>query len=336
MAREVLANDVPIRRHTPAYSRVAPSPLMTRADLEFDFDVAIVGGGPAGLSAAVVLGRSRRSVALFDHGKPRNYAAQAVHCYLGLDDIEPSALRDRGRKEAESYGVQIFDTEVTGARCLPKVGKQRSGFQLQTRDESIIVRTLLLTTGVIDELPVIPGFREFYGRSVHHCPYCDGWEHRDEGLVAFADGKGATELALELRTWSPRVTACSNGSALREKERQCLARNGIAYREDTISRFDGTDGSLLEIVFESGSSLRCDALFFSAGQCQRSPLAAMLGCDCDEKGLVQTGKKQESGIKGLFLAGDADGEVQFAIVAAAEGAVAATAINRLLQEEDAI
>jgi thioredoxin reductase len=308
---------------------------MSHSISTFDYDVAIVGGGPAGLSAAVVLGRSRRRVVLFDDGHPRNYASQGVRCYLGHDGIEPSELRKLGRNEAQHYGAQFVDAEVTSARRLPDTGKTLAGFELQIKDRAITARALLLCTGVVDVLPEIPNIREFYGRSVHHCPYCDGWEHRDKRLVAFGKtAKAAVELALSLRTWSPHVTACLHGEGLDDEQRARLARNEIAFRQERIVEMRGNKGKLLELVFESGPPLQGDALFFSSDQFQRSPLAAELGIKSDDDNHMKTGKKQTTRIPGLFLAGDADGEVQFAIVAAAEGAVAAVAINHVLQEDD--
>ena len=302
--------------------------------VRLEFDVAIVGGGPAGLSAAVVLGRSCRRVVVFDHGRPRNYAAQAVHCYLGRDGIDPGALRERGRSEAKSYGVEFIDAEVVSACRLAAPGNRLGGFEIQTSAQSFAVRALLLCTGVVDRLPDISGIRDFYGRSVHHCPYCDGWEHRNHRLVALGNSPAVVELAISLRTWSPHVAACSNGRMLSEEERSALRARGASFRTETITGLRGTDGRLEQVLFDSGPPLLCDALFFSSGQFQHSPLTTQLGCEQDEHGLVRTGKKQSTGVDGLFLAGDADGEVQFAIVAAAEGAIAAVAINHLLQEDD--
>jgi thioredoxin reductase len=307
---------------------------MSQGEPKADFDVAIVGGGPAGLSAAVVLGRARRRVIMFDHGKPRNFAATGVHCYLGLDGIAPDALREKGRNEAEFYGAQIVDTEVVAARRLPGHSERLNGFVLDTKDRSFTARALLLCTGVVDVLPDIANIHEYYGRSVHHCPYCDGWEHRDQRLVALGNNSSPVELALSLRTWSAHIIACSNGHRLEPNDRRLLAQNGIDSREEKIVGLRGQDGKLSAVLFESGPPLPCDALFFSSDQAQSSQLPAMLGCKFDDDCLAQTKERQDTRIPGLFVAGDADGEVQFAIVAAAEGAIAATAINKALQEDD--
>jgi thioredoxin reductase len=299
-----------------------------------DFDTAIVGGGPAGLSAAIVLGRSRRRVVLLDHCQPRNYAAQAVHCFLGHDGIAPFGLRDIGRGEAQKYGVEIVDAEVIAARCNNDSKNQNLKFEIKTKTRSFSSRTLLLATGVVDDLPDIPNFKDFYGRSVHHCPYCDGWEHRDQRLVAFGDGKSAAKLALELRTWSPHIIVCSNGEPLSGDDRRTLTELNIDCREERAARLVGENGALRQVEFASGPPLDCDALFFSTGQGQRSRLAEMLGCEENEDDLIKKEGKQHTCVEGLFIAGDADCDVQFAIVAAAEGAVAAAAINNYLQKDD--
>jgi thioredoxin reductase len=299
-----------------------------------DFDVAIVGAGPAGLSAAICLGRCRRKVVVFDHAQPRNEAATAVHGYLGHDGIPPHRLRALGRKEALRYGAVFVDAEVTGIDCVRSPDGQVTVIEVEARGrEAMRARKLLLATGMIDELPPIPNIREYYGISVHHCPYCDGWEHRDQRLVAFGDGCSTPGLALSLKTWSSLVTACTNGSDLSQDNLERLQANGIAIQTAPVLGLRGSGGVLSELVFADQPPLVCDALFFHSHQTQRSRLAAMVGCHFDEKSHVSTYKKQFTGVNGVYVAGDANGEVQFAIVAAAEGAIAATAINRDLQEE---
>jgi thioredoxin reductase len=173
-----------------------------------------------------------------------------------------------------------------------------------------------------------------YGSSVHHCPYCDGWEHRGERLAAYGKGRAAVGLALSLRTWSDRVVACCDGERLSEEDRALAERNEIGVREDGVVRLEGDDGELRRIHFERGAPLECDALFFNTGQVQRSDLPRRLGCSFKDDGGVRTSDRQCTDVPGLYLAGDADKDVQFVIVAAAEGATAAVAMNRELQDED--
>src|SRR3954464_502906 len=194
-----------------------------------NYDVAIVGGGPAGLSGALILGRSRRRVIVFDHSKPRNHAARNVHGYMGLDGIEPRELRRLGVSECKSYGVTFAEGEVMGGRR--EEVDYRSVFWLEFQSGvSLQARKLLLATGVVDELPELQGFHDFYGTTAHHCPYCDGWEHRDQRLVAYGKSKSAAKLAIRLLAWSKQVTCCTDGVVLPQPEIDSLRKYGINYR----------------------------------------------------------------------------------------------------------
>jgi thioredoxin reductase len=298
------------------------------------YDVIIVGGGPAGLSAALVLGRCRRRVLVCDAATPRNAAAQAVHCFLTRDGTPPARLLRKAREEARGYGVRLLSARVVSARrdCSPN--PPPDPFEVTVESGKVYrARKLLLATGVVDVLPDVEGARDFYGRGVHHCPYCDGYEYRGKRLAAFGDGKAAAGLALSLRTWSGKVTACTNGADLSGEDTEQLARNGIALRTERVVRLEGED-VLRRVVFASGPALGCDALFFNTDKVQQSDLAAQLDCPRTEWGQPRSTRKQRTDVPGLFLAGDADGEVQFAIVAAAEGATAAVVINSELQAED--
>lgn len=300
------------------------------------YDVIIVGGGPAGLSAALVLGRSRRRVLVCDEGHPRNAASRGVHGFLSRDGIPPRDLLRLGRAEIERYDVDWRQGQVAFACRLDEGPTQpgQAAFEIRITDgETLRCRKLLLATGLRDALPQIDGLAELYGQSVHHCPYCDGYEHRDQRLAAYGVGDAAVGLALMLRTWSAQVTACSDGKPISTEDRQRLSRNGLAWREEKVVRLTGHDGRLASLEFEQGPPLECDALFFNTAAGQRSPLAPLLGCKTSEE-LVATHGKQRTSVPGVFLAGDADSDVQFAIVAAAEGARAAVAINRELQDED--
>jgi len=227
--------------------------------------------------------------------------------------------------------VEILDIEATRV-CHSETARHFEVF-FEVRPH-LEARKLLLATGMRDRLPEIENIKELYGTSVHHCPYCDAWEHRDRHLMALGNGSKAIGLSLALKTWSSRVTCCSNGEQLESDQIELLERNGIHYRHEAPVRFTTRDGLLDEVLFRNGTRMGCDAVFFDSDQVQRSHLPAQLGCDRNEQDMVRAGDRQGTGIRGLFLAGDADDDVQFTIVAAAEGAKAATAINRELQEED--
>lgn len=296
------------------------------------YDVIIVGAGPAGLSAALMLGRCRRRVLVCDNGRPRNAPSHALHGFLSRDGTPPAEFLRLSREElAEYHTVECRDVTVTAATC----GEDgRFAVELET-GERFQSRKLLLATGVCDNLPEIPGFAELYGRSVFHCPYCDGWEQRDRPLAVYGRGERGLGLSLELTAWSRDVVLCTDGPAeIDEEGRGRLARNGIAVREERVARLEGQDGVLTQVVFRGGAALPRHALFFTTGQYQRSDLLVRLGCEFNDKGTVRTGKYESTHIHGLFVAGDASRAVQWVVVAAAEGAEAAFAINSDLTREE--
>ena len=296
------------------------------------WDVVIVGAGPAGLSAALILGRCRRTVLVCDTGRPRNAASQALHGYLTRDGIDPADFLEMGRRELARYEtVELRHVEVTEAAC-----REDKQFDVTLADGTVVQsRKLLLATGVVDNRPEIDGFRELYGRSVFHCPYCDGWEVRDQPLAVYGRGDRGLGLALELTAWSTALTLCTDGpSEIARDDLDRLARNGITVREDRIVRLEGADGILQHVVFESGERLARRALFFTTGQFQRSDLSVRLGCAFNDKGTVRTGKYETTHLEGLYVAGDASRAVQWVVVAAAEGAEAAFAINTDLIKAD--
>jgi thioredoxin reductase len=293
------------------------------------FDVIVVGGGPAGLSAALMLGRCRRRVLVCDRGEPRNRRSRALHGYLTRDGIAPPSLNELGRRELDPYGIAF--------RCVGVTGAQREGesYRVSLADGAEErTRYLLLATGVVDDLPAIPGFEECYGRSIFHCPYCDGWEWRDRRLVALGRGKAVAGLALGLKTWSADVVVCTHGAVMERRLAERLARNGIAVRTETIAALEHEDGELAAVRLASGESLARDALFFATDQHPQSPLAIALGCAVTHRGVVKTGTLCDTNIERVYVAGDASRDAQFAVVAAAEGVKAAVAINRALQAEE--
>src|SRR5438128_791688 len=289
------------------------------------FDVIVVGGGPAGLSAALMLGRCRRRVLVCDLAQPRNRKSRALHGYLTRDGVAPAAFIDLGRDELTPYGVQLRGIGVTGA-CWTDGRFRVTLADGQEEDASF----LLLATGVIDDQPLVPGFDDCYGRSVFHCPYCDGWEWRDRRLAALGRGDAAAQLALGLTAWSRDVVLCTNGARVADRERRRLERNRIAVRTEPIARVDHDAGALTAIVFQEDDALPRDALFFSTGQHPQSDIAMRLGCALDRRGTVKTGTLSATNVPGVFVAGDASRDAQFVVVAAAEGVKAAVAINKAL------
>lgn len=295
------------------------------------FDVVIVGAGPAGLSAALVLGRSRRRVLVCDNGSPRNALSHGLHGYLTRDGIKPDDFLRIGREQLEQYEtVRFKGTEVIDAQHPADHFEVTLG-----NGEKVTSRKLLLATGVVDELPEIEGLPEFYGTSVFHCPYCDGWEMRDQPLAVYGHGENGLGLALELLLWSRNLVLCTDGLAqLSGKEQERLKRHEIAINENKIDRLQGSAGMLERILFVNGESITVRGMFFSTGQTQSSDLPRKLGCKFTEQGCVRTYDYEMTDIPGLYVAGDATRFVQFAVVAASEGALAAVAINKELMKED--
>jgi thioredoxin reductase len=295
------------------------------------YDVAIVGGGPAGLSAALVLGRCRRSVLVLDDGRYRNAASSHVRGFLTRDGTPPAELRSLARSEIASYPSVCFrDQRVVDARTID------GAFELVCADSTVVrARRVLLATGLVDKLPEVPGAEALLGERLFHCPYCDGWEHREQPLGAYASGddRGA-RFALEMSLWSRDVVFFTDGPyALEPRYHDRLRERGVRIQDQQVARFEGS-GDGLDIVFSDGTRSHRRALFFSVGCQQRSDLADKLGCRMTKKGGVESGQLEATSIPGLWVAGDASRDALQAIVGAGEGSKAALAINTSLLEED--
>ena len=299
-----------------------------------DWDCIIIGGGPAGLSAALTLGRARRRVLVLDAGTPRNHRSASMHGYLTRDGIPPADFLHAARAELTPYtsatirDAEAADAEVTSDGFRVQLGEADGSDWLDTR-------TLLLATGVVDDVPVIDGIERFYGRTVHHCPYCDGWEHRDRPIGVYGCSEAAARYALAMTVWSPDIMLFTDGfPAFPPDLVGDLAARGISIYPQKIVRLEGTGDQLARVVLDDGTIVPRAALFFCTGQRQRSGLAAKLGCHFTEAGAVATGDSEATDVPGLFVAGDASRDAQLVIVAAAEGALAALAINTLLTRQD--
>ncbi|HET8547455.1 MAG TPA: NAD(P)/FAD-dependent oxidoreductase [Bryobacteraceae bacterium] len=297
----------------------------------FDFDVIVVGGGPAGLSAATVLARSRRRVLVCDAGDPRNVRSRGIHGFLSREGVLPLELLAIAREQIGQYGVEF--SENTVMRIAGEAGRSFHVTLLDGREYSC--RRILLATGVIDKVPEIPGTEEMYGISVHHCPYCDGWEHRDEPIAVYGRTTEAAKTALAMLTWSKDMVLCTDGGVrFRGKDKARLQKHGIEVYEERIQRLSGTAGKLSEIVFRDGSTIRRSAMFFVPEPTQRSTLPVELGCRLNHRGAVETGRDQCSSVPGVYVVGDASQDAQFVAIAAAEGTKAGMSINKELQKEE--
>jgi thioredoxin reductase len=236
-----------------------------------------------------------------------------------------------GREQLRPYvSVEIRDLRVLAVKS------DGLHFRVTLIDGTeLSARKILLATGVVDAIPEVEGIRELYGKSVFHCPYCDGWEVRDQALAVYGRGSAGIGLARALRNWSEDVVLCTDGpERWTGRDQQRLARLGIPVRTAKIVRVEGAAGRLERIVFADGESLPRRALFFHIGQGQRSDLAVQLGCRLTSSGSVQCDDNGRTSVSGVYVAGDASRDVQLAIIAAAEGTRAAFAINKEFLQED--
>lgn len=301
------------------------------------YDCIVIGAGPAGLSASLFLARYLRRTLTFHHNSPRNEYAHGVHGFLGHHGIRPAELLAKGRDEVTSHGGLIVEACVT---AVEKVSPER--FRVFTGSEeaeprSFDARRLLLATGLRDLTPDCPGFREFYGSSVHHCPDCDGYEVKHKRVAVLAHNHNAAAFAANLLTWTKHITLLTDRHDISTADRAKLAELDIALRTEAVVGLEGDTATrqLQRVLFAEAESLECDALFFSLGTEPATDFHETLGCRIDEEsGLIWVDQKRQTSIDGVYAAGDITPNSQLAVVAAAEGALAAIQIHRSLLTEE--
>ncbi len=297
-----------------------------------DWDCAIIGGGPAGLSAALMLGRSQRSVLLLDDHKPRNSVTEASHGYLTRDGIAPAEFRSLASNELAQYpSVRLRKSRVVS------VERVNGGFRVYTAaGGSAAARTVLLAAGLQERFPDIPGLREMYGKSLFSCPYCDGWELRGQPLLTLSTGSGLFQQARLLLGWSRDLLVCSHGSSnLTMQQRHALESRGVKVSSLRIAALEGSGGKLREVVFEDGSRIARSGGFASPDGMFGTPLGSQLGCAHDAHGSVSADGSGRTSVPGVYAAGDTAGfSPSQIVVAAASGTRAAVGIIGDLAEID--
>jgi thioredoxin reductase len=294
-------------------------------------DAVIVGGGPAGLSAALVLGRARRRVLVLDTGRPANLVPSPIGGLLGQSGVTPAELRRAGREQlAELPTVELRDAAVVDAHA----GRERVAVTLDDGSE-VRTRALVLAHGLSYEPPALPGIEPLWGRSVFHCPFCDGWEVRDRPLAVHGNGPDVVRTALVVSGWSSDVVLLTDGPAqLGAAGRASLAAAGVRVREEPIRRLAGQDGRLERIEFVSGQLERRDALFVRTRRGQPNGLAAALGCELTAGGTIVTDADGRTTVAGVYAAGDAATD-QLRSVAAAMGTGSRAALAVALDHDRA-
>jgi thioredoxin reductase len=293
------------------------------------FDVAIVGGGPAGLSAAIWLARYLHRVLLVDSGDPRNWETRGINGFLGHPGVRPAELRGMGRDEARSQGVELVD-----ATCdtVSKIGEET--FELVLADGARHrARRLLLAIGLKDVWPDIPGLEHVYGADAHVCPDCDGRECTDKKVVVIGAGRKAVGMALNLTTWTNQIIICTNGQSpdfdLPEYCQKLDALN-IPVIQAPITRIHHTGARVQSLDFEEGMSLDTDKIFLAVAQYPADDLGAQLRCERDAGGHIIVDDAYHTSVRNCFAAGDIVPGPQLAIAAAGDGAIAALAIHKSL------
>ena len=290
------------------------------------YDVLIVGGGPAGLSAALTLGRARKRVLLCDAGPRRNAAAQHVHGFVTRDGVAPADFRRIGRQQLEPYrNVEVRDVAVEEIRG------ERGAFEVRLTGRQEQARRVLLCAGMIDELPGLDGFRALWGTSIFQCPYCHGWEAQDRRFAYLAGKVETLDFALLLRGWSGDVVALTDGQYdVPTEVRQRLESAAVPVDERRITRLAAKEGRLEHVEFVEGGPLPRDVLFAHPHQ-RQVDVVRSLALAVDSEGLVQVDEmSRETSTRGIYAAGDLVMRAQQALLAAASGNLAAARLNHAL------
>ena len=306
------------------------SARLTRATAALDNDAIVIGGGPAGLSAALYLGRSRRRTLLVDAGKPRNLSSAAAHGVFTRDGTPPAELLAEARRQLAAYPmVRLRHAEAVSAETLKR------GFVVRLSDgENVHARRLILALGVHDELPAIEGLGERWGKDVLHCVYCHGYEVADRPLGLIVGGDAALGAAASVLQMSRDLTVFQHGASdLSEKSRARLAELGVRVANSQPIRIAGASPHL-EVRLADGSTFECAAVFVRSTTRLASDIPAQLGCELAGPSRLAVDQNWATSVRGVYAAGDIAAPKDLACVAAASGAQAAVALNADLVLED--
>ncbi|WP_082177773.1 NAD(P)/FAD-dependent oxidoreductase [Arthrobacter sp. RIT-PI-e] len=300
------------------------------------YDVVIVGGGAAGLSAAVTLARALRPVLVIDAGAPRNAPAEGVHGYLSREGVGPGELLAAGRAEAESYGAVILRGEASSLRRAAG-----GGFDVDLADgRSFTARRILVATGLTDGLPGLPGLREQWGRGVVHCPYCHGYEIRGQRIGVLGTGPLSVHQALLFRQWSEDVTLFLNDTVTpTEEEWEKLAARSVRVVDGAVSSVDAVGGVLTGVTLHGGRAFELQALAVGTRMEARGHLLEPLGLTLEAHpsgmgSVIPPGPLGSTSVPGVHVAGNVSNLSAQVIVAAAEGTLVGALINAQLVEEE--
>ncbi|GAA3705191.1 NAD(P)/FAD-dependent oxidoreductase [Microlunatus aurantiacus] len=307
---------------------------MPNEELNSRYDVVVVGGGAAGLNGALMLARSRRSVVVIDAGQPRNAPADGVHGLLARDGMPPAELLERGRAEVRSYGGAVVSGRVS------TVDRVSAGFTVGLADgRTVTARRLLVTTGVVDELPELPGLRERWGRDVIHCPYCHGWEVRDQAIGVLATSPMVGHQALLFRQLSDDVTVFAHTVDLTSEDRERLAARGVRIVDGEVAGLHIDDDRITGVVLTDGTLVPRTVLTVQSRAVARADFLTGLGLTTIEHPMgmgayVVADATGKTAVPGVYLAGNISDLGAQVGAAAAAGALAGARLNADLVEEE--
>jgi thioredoxin reductase len=297
---------------------------------ENNFDVIIIGGSYAGLSAAMALGRSLRNVLIIDSGNPCNKQTPHSHNFITQDGQTPKVISEKAKSQVLKY-----DTVKFYAGFATEGLKTEKGFEIKTRTgDKFVTKKLLFATGVTDVFPNIPGFEECWGISILHCPYCHGYEVKHQNIGLVGNGDLGFELCRLINNWTKKLTLYTNGkSTLTEEQTNKVKSHNIDIIEKEILHFEQSGGNIKNIVFTDGSKNEVAALFTRVDFTQHCDIPAKLGCEMTEQGYVKVDEFQRTNIYGLYAAGDNTSMFRAVSIATAAGTKAGAFVNKELIEE---
>ncbi|WP_307416915.1 NAD(P)/FAD-dependent oxidoreductase [Paenibacillus sp. W2I17] len=293
-------------------------------------DVLIIGGGPAGLNAALVLGRARKNVVVIDDETPRNWVTRETHGFVTRDGASPREFRKAAKEQIAAYPSVQFASDTATAIT----GSDGDFVVKTTQGASYRTKKILFAVGKKD-LPLdINGLTEVYGKSAFVCPYCDGWELRDQSLVIIVSGDKALHMAKVISGWTERYTICTNGSdSLTDEQREELKQHHVTVFDAPIQSINSEEGMVQQVVLNDGTAIPCTGVFFQPKLFTGSELPKAIGCEITESGTVIVDASGKTSVAGVYSAGDAASEMYQAITAASLGALSAVSINNELNFE---
>ncbi|WP_458127228.1 NAD(P)/FAD-dependent oxidoreductase [Paenibacillus sp. Z3-2] len=293
-------------------------------------DVLIIGGGPAGLNAALVLGRARKNVLVIDDETPRNWVTRETHGFVTRDGASPREFRKAAKEQIAAYPSVQFASDTATA-----ITGSDGDFRITTaQGASYRTKKILFAVGKKD-LPLdINGLTEVYGKSAFVCPYCDGWELRDQSLVIIVNGDKALHMAKVISGWTERYTICTNGTdSLTDEQREELKQHNVTVFDAPVQSIDSEDGMVKQVVLKDGTTIPCTGIFFQPKLFTGSELPKAIGCEITDSGTVIVDESGKTSVPGIFSAGDAASELYQAITAASLGALSAVSMNHELNVE---